>query len=210
MKNILCYGDSNTWGYDSVNDSRFSWDERYPGILSRKLGPEYHVAENGLCGRTTQYESNKEPFVNGRKGALFCAEVHRPLDFAVIMLGTNDCKAMYHAEVYEIRDGIRNIGRCFAGKGAQVILIAPPVMRNIEESPFFAEFGAGAEEKSDLLKYEYETLSEEEGWLYLDAGEIVTPGRYDRIHVDKEGHRKLAEAIWEMIENREGTKWTKE
>lgn len=201
MKNILCYGDSNTWGYDSENDSRFSWRERYPGILSENLGADYHVEENGLCGRTTQYESNIEPFVNGQKGAMFCAEVHHPLDYAVIMLGTNDCKDMYHAEVYEIRDGIRNIGRCFAGKGAQIILTAPPALKNIKESPFFVEFGAGSEEKSMLLKYEYESLAKEEGWIYLDAGKVAAPGKYDRIHLDKEGHRKLAEAIENIIKN---------
>ena len=204
MKNVLCFGDSNTWGYDAVKDGRFSWEERYPGILSRRLGTGYHVAENGLCGRTTQYESSIEPFVNGEKGAMFCAEVHAPLDYAAIMLGTNDCKDMYHAEAWEIRDGIRNVGRCFAGKGARVILMAPPPMRGLKESPFYAEFGAGDEEKSELLKYEYEKLAKEQGWLYLDAGGIVTPGQYDHIHLDKEGHRRLAEAVSIMIKDREG------
>lgn len=203
MKNVLCYGDSNTWGYDAVNDGRFSWRERYPGILSERLGAEYHVSENGLCGRTTRYESSTEPFVNGWKGAMFCAEVHHPLDYVVLMLGTNDCKDMYHAEICEIRDGIRNIGRCFAGRGARLILIAPPAMKHLKESPFFGEFGRGAEVKSGLLKYEYETLSKEEGWLYLDAGEVTEPGQFDRIHLNKDGHRRLAEAVSEIIK-REG------
>lgn len=205
MKNILCYGDSNTWGYDAVKDSRFTWTERYPGILSRSLGNGYHVAENGLCGRTTQYESGTEPFVNGKKGAMFCAEVHSPLDYVVIMLGTNDCKDMYQAEVCDIRDGIRNVGRCFAARRAQILLLVPPAMNHLKKSPFFDEFGQRAEEKSKQLKYEYETLAKEEGWIYLDAGEIVTPGQYDRIHLDKEGHKKLAEAVRKIIQDREGT-----
>ena len=36
---ILCYGDSNTWGYIPGTDhQRFSKDERWPGALQRMLG----------------------------------------------------------------------------------------------------------------------------------------------------------------------------
>ena len=92
MKTILCYGDSNTWGYDPERDGRLAWDQRWPGILQDKLGPGYRVIENGLCGRTTCHESKREPFVNGYPEARVCAEVNAPLSIAVVMLGTNDCK----------------------------------------------------------------------------------------------------------------------
>lgn len=199
MKTILCYGDSNTWGYDAEADGRIPWNERYPGILSRKMGASYHVAENGLCGRTTHYESDVELFVNGLKGAQFCAEVHAPLDYVVLMLGTNDCKDMYRAQIGEIQEGIRQIGHCFTRKGAQILLAAPPVMRYLKKSPFFEEFGEGAERKSRLLKAAYQELAREEKWLFLDVDEIVRPGDYDKIHLDREGHRILAEAVYKIL-----------
>ena len=136
MKNILCFGDSNTWGYHAKEDNRFDWHTRYPGVLSRLLGEEYHVIEDGLCGRTTQYESDIELYVNGKKAAELAAEVHAPLDYAVLMLGTNDCKDMYNASLEDIRKGIEGIAACFEQKGAKILLIAPVPMRGLEKSPF--------------------------------------------------------------------------
>ena len=53
MKNILCYGDSNTWGYDAETALRFPPEVRWTGRLQALLGPEYRVLESGLNGRTT-------------------------------------------------------------------------------------------------------------------------------------------------------------
>ena len=70
IKTVLCYGDSNTWGYMPETDGRFPWEVRWPGILQRRLGESYRVIENGICGRTTQFDSFREKFVNGYTGAV--------------------------------------------------------------------------------------------------------------------------------------------
>ena len=199
MKTVLCYGDSNTWGYHAKEDNRFEWHTRYPGVLSRLLGEEYHVIEDGLCGRTTQYESDIELYVNGKKAAELAAEVHAPLDYAVLMLGTNDCKDMYNASLEDIRKGIEGIAACFEQKGAKILLIAPVPMRGLEKSPFYHEFGIRAEEKSLLLAGIYAQLAHEKDWLYLDADEIIVTGEFDHIHLEAEAHGKLAEAVFRMI-----------
>ncbi len=48
MFEVLCYGDSNTWGADPTTGGRFSNDDRWPGVLQKALGDEYHVIEEGL------------------------------------------------------------------------------------------------------------------------------------------------------------------
>jgi len=199
MKTVLCYGDSNTWGYHAKEDNRFDWHTRYPGVLSRLLGEEYHVIEDGLCGRTTQYESDIEPYVNGKLAAELAAEIHAPLDYAVIMLGTNDCKDMYGAGIEDIRRGIEEIGLCFEQKGAKILIIAPVPMRGLEKSPFYHEFGVYAEEKSLLLSEAYAQLAHEKNWLYLDADKIVVPGEFDHIHLEAKAHSQLAEAVFQVI-----------
>ncbi|MBE5917190.1 MAG: arylesterase, partial [Pseudobutyrivibrio ruminis] len=46
MKNILCFGDSNTYGLRPDNGDRYSSDVRWTGILSKKLGySNYRVVE---------------------------------------------------------------------------------------------------------------------------------------------------------------------
>ncbi len=53
IKTVLCYGDSNTWGFDPETGERFAPDVRWPGLLRRSLGEGYWVIEEGLGGRTT-------------------------------------------------------------------------------------------------------------------------------------------------------------
>ena len=55
-KHIICYGDSNTHGYDGDSGQRFSEQIRWTKILQEKLGQDYLVIEEGLNGRTTVFE----------------------------------------------------------------------------------------------------------------------------------------------------------
>ena len=53
MTTILCYGDSNTYGYNPVNGLRYPKDVRWTGVLQKLLGEQYAVIEEGCNGRTT-------------------------------------------------------------------------------------------------------------------------------------------------------------
>lgn len=65
MKQILCFGDSNTWGYDGESRERLPWGVRWTSLLQEKLNKEeYRVIEEGLCGRTTVFE---DPLRDGKK-----------------------------------------------------------------------------------------------------------------------------------------------
>ena len=52
MKNVLCFGDSNTYGYDpaGMRDGtavRYAQDVRWCGVAQRDLGEGWHVIEEG-------------------------------------------------------------------------------------------------------------------------------------------------------------------
>lgn len=47
MKNILCFGDSNTYGLKPDGTGRYDFTVRYPGKLQEFLGKEFHVIEEG-------------------------------------------------------------------------------------------------------------------------------------------------------------------
>ena len=52
MKNVLFYGDSNTWGYQGDDPMhRLDADKRYTGVVAAQF-PDVHFIEEGLCGRT--------------------------------------------------------------------------------------------------------------------------------------------------------------
>jgi lysophospholipase L1-like esterase len=140
MPTIVCYGDSNTYGYDAATAGRFPPDVRWPGVLRRELGAEFEVIEEGLNGRTTIWD---DPFVDGRNGRNYlgpCLQSHAPIDVVVIMLGTNDLKAFFRVSAAEIASGagalvgIVQTSRAGPGGGEPlVLLIAPP--------PFVADRG---------------------------------------------------------------------
>ena len=54
MKQILCFGDSNTYGLIPKEGGRYPWGIRWISILNEKLGlGNYRVIEEGLCGRAS-------------------------------------------------------------------------------------------------------------------------------------------------------------
>ena len=109
MKQILCFGDSNTWGYDGESRERLPWGVRWTSLLQEKLNKEeYRVIEEGLCGRTTVFE---DPLRDGRKGTALLPtllETHAQADVITLMLGTNDCKTVFGASADVIGKGIKD------------------------------------------------------------------------------------------------------
>ena len=43
MKKILCYGDSNTFGYNPVDGSRFDDKTRWTALLQENLGSDFEI-----------------------------------------------------------------------------------------------------------------------------------------------------------------------
>ncbi len=152
MKTVLCYGDSNTWGYDPATQTRYPRDVRWPGVLRKELGDDYLVIEEGLNGRTTVWDDPIELDKNGATYLRPCIQTHKPLDLVIIMLGTNDLKTRFSLPAYDIASGagvlVDIVMKSDAGidsSAPDVLLIAPP---QAVELTSFAEMFENAVEKS--------------------------------------------------------------
>ncbi len=203
MRTVLCYGDSNTWGYDPVTRGRYPPQVRWTGVLATRLGAEYRVVEEGLNGRTTRWDDPIEP---GRNGLLFlrpCIESHQPLDLIIVMLGTNDLKRRFGLSASDIAQSagaLASMAWRFAhapdGSHAEVLLVAPPVVSSLTE---FDQMFDEAREKSRQFSHYYRLAA---GWQHLpffDAGSVVVSSEKDGIHFDAEEHRKLGEALADEV-----------
>ena len=107
--NVLCFGDSNTYGYIPDGSGRFDESVRWTGLLQKRLGQDFHVIEEGLCGRTTVFQ---DALREGRRGVDLIGtlvESHNPIDILVVMLGTNDCKTRYGASAGTIAKGMEQV-----------------------------------------------------------------------------------------------------
>jgi lysophospholipase L1-like esterase len=90
MKTILCFGDSNTWGFCPDGTGRFEWEARWPGILQRELWGYARVIEEGLNARTTVFDDPVEGVYvcrNGSRHLPLLLETHRPIDLVIISGG---------------------------------------------------------------------------------------------------------------------------
>lgn len=97
-KRIVCFGDSNTWGYIPITGERYDESIRWPARLQEKLGyQDYTVVEEGLTGRTTVFDDPFDPELNGLKTMPAVLRSAAPIDVLVFMLGTNDFPVQYSA-----------------------------------------------------------------------------------------------------------------
>ena len=205
MPNILCFGDSNTFGTNPCG-GRWSRDVRWPGALQQRLGPAYYIIEEGLGGRTTVMEDTLEPDKNGRRHLPVALRSHRPLDLVILMLGTNDMKHRFSLLPADLARGAAELGTLVesypygpAYPVPRVMLISPPhIGGGIEQSPYIG-FTAQAVETSKKLAPLYRAVCKARGWLYLDAAQYAVPSERDSLHMEAESHLALAEAVERVI-----------
>jgi lysophospholipase L1-like esterase len=203
VSTVLCYGDSNTWGYDPATRARFPLHMRWTGVLAARLGAEYRVIEEGLNGRTTRWD---DPIEVGRNGLTYlraCIESHQPLDLIIIMLGTNDLKRRFDLSASDIAQSAADLAETawrFAqapdGSHAEVLLVAPPAVCTLTE---FDQMFDGAREKSRQFSRYYRLAA---GWRHVpffDAGSVIVSSEKDGIHFDADEHRKLGEALADEV-----------
>ena len=101
-----------------------------------ELGNDYHLVEEGLSGRTTAHSDPVEgEHKNGLAVLPALLESHMPIDYFVMMLGSNDLKARFAVTAFEISIGIQRLVQAVQRSGAgpnfaapEILLISPPAI----------------------------------------------------------------------------------
>lgn len=203
MRRILCFGDSNTYGYIPDGSGRYDEDIRWTGIISRSLGEDYIVLEEGLCGRTTIFEDDVREGLKGLDSVESVIKKHNPVDLFIIMLGTNDCKSKYNATPDIIAGGVEKvINKALEASSSNVkVLVISPILlgEGVGGEDYDPEFCENSEKVCAKLAGKYKALAVENNFYFLDASEYATASPIDREHLDASGHSSLAEGILHRI-----------
>lgn len=206
MKTILFFGDSNTWGYHPATGRRYRGDSRFTGILSSML-PAYRVIEEGLKGRTNATDDSPVAYRNGLKALPMLLCTHDPIDILVIMLGTNDVKRRFQLSAAEIGEGLEAListtltPHLWGGaKVPQILIVCPPgVTMDLAGSAMEGYFDQSSVEKSRLLHPVFKNVAKQYHCHYLNSMEVTGPGTRDGVHLEKEGHKRLADALYQKL-----------
>lgn len=206
--NILCYGDSNTFG---TNPSGGRWGRctRWTGRLQQLLGEDYYVIEEGFSGRTTVFTDPLVPDRCGRDALPYALTCHRPLDLVILMLGTNDMKHLYSALPASIARGagelVKMIRRFDYGgfNAPQVLLVSPILLGEDIEHSIFVDYGPEAYGYSLKMAECYRKVAIQQGCHFFDAASVAGPSAIDQLHMDAENHEKLAQAFAKLIKDME-------
>lgn len=206
-RSVLCFGDSNTWGAVPVADwdsiARFAPHERWTGVLQQRLGPAWQVIAEGLPARTTVLDDPVDgPHFSGITYLRPCLLSHTPLDGIVLMLGTNDLKRRFNLVAEDVAVGIDRLLKeiknsdTLVGGMDNVLVICPPPLKI---RGVFSVMFEGGDAKSQTLAPYLQEIALSHGARFLDAGAIIVSSEIDGIHLDLGEHRKLGEAVAEVI-----------
>lgn len=211
MTTVLCFGDSNTWGFDPGSilapfPRRHPLNVRWTGLLAQSLGPNFRILEEGQNGRTTVHDDPLNIARNGRDYLPACLESHKPIDIVVLMLGTNDLKSLYNLPAGEIANGAGVLARMILSSTAgpdnsapRLLLICPPEVGDLSHLPDLdAKIPLGQSRSRQFPRY-YEALASALGCDYLNSQAIIKTSTVDGIHLEASEHAKLAQAIAEKI-----------
>ena len=185
-RTVLCYGDSNTYGYDprSFLGDRYAKDIRWTGILDGTS--DWSVTCCGQNGREIPTQPRQWEEVR---------ELLRQAgpDVFAVMLGSNDllCRPGFTAE----HVAARMEAFLTSLSHPRTLLISPPAMVPgswVTEDRLLTE--------SARLAGCYEALAKKLGCAFADAESWGISLTFDGVHFSEEGHRTFARCIAETLD----------
>ena len=179
---LLCFGDSNTYGYDpsSFLGDRYTSQYRWTDIVGRKQNWEViNLGENGR-----EIPRREEEWTRFNQMLL----KHKPIDLLMIMLGTNDLLQGNSEE--EVARRMKSFLGHIDLEKTKILLIGPP---RLQLGQWVATKNLIA--ASLKLNKAYEALSKRIGVGFADARSWDIPMTFDGVHFTEEGHKAFAERL---------------
>ena len=175
---ILCFGDSNTYGYDprGLFGDRYDAGDRWPDLLARQTG--WEVINLSANGR----EIPRGPY------ALQSLTEHAPVDIFLVILGTNDL--LQGASAREAATRMEAFLNHLLPYCKQILLVAPPPMKRgtwVPTDDLVTE--------SIRLAEDYKLLAQKLRIPFVDTRKWNIELTFDGVHFTEEGHHTFAENL---------------
>ena len=209
-RTVVCYGDSNTWGYTPGSGVRFDEKTRWTGRLQTLLGKEYRVAECGMNARTTSFDDPFRDYLNGRHGLVHCMVAAKPVDLLIISLGTNDLK---YGTVYRSAKGLDALldvavhaNTYMPGSSPvyrdepRILVISPIALHEELDRKFPGHEMNGKLDDSRKFAAVYREVCQKWRVYFLDAAQTASASEIDCVHMDAVSHAALTEEVYHAVQ----------
>lgn len=200
LKKILCFGDSNTYGYIPNNGARYDKNTRWTGVLSLLSHGKFEIIEDG-CNNRTAFAANPA-------GKIFTGYEILPelltddFDAVVLTIGINDTQFLYNLSSIEIVSGVEKLINIVKVKSpqAKILLVAPSILTDdVLNGNFACLFDRTSIEKSRQLPLLYQKIAEKQNIEFLDLNSVAKTSSLDGLHYAPEQHLKIAQVIFTIL-----------
>lgn len=172
---ILCFGDSNMYGFDPRGflGDRYGAGDRWVDLVAAGTG--WELINAGVNGRVIP----RNPY------ALRLLRESEPVDIFLVMLGTNDL--LQGASARETADRMEAFLTPLLSHCRQILLVCPPPMKRgawVPTDELVAE--------SVRLGEEYRRIAEKLGISFVDTRCWNAELAFDGVHLTEEGNHTFA------------------
>lgn len=200
MKNILCFGDSNTFGFNPENGSRYDKNTRWTGILQCLCKDNFHIIEAGCNNRTAFSDNPAGKMFTGYK--ILPELLNDNLAYVILSIGVNDLQFQYKVSIDDIKNGISNLVKVIKNtvKNAKIILVSQEITENVLKSPIFsALFDESSIEKSKHLAKIYKQIALKNNCDFIDLKTIARTSTTDGLHFEPQEQKEIANEIFKHL-----------
>lgn len=204
MIRIICYGDSNTFGFNPADGKRLDKSSRWSGILGELLGEGYKVSEEGCNNRNAFFKNPDGRMQCGREYLKQCFDKHPEFDIFILALGTNDMQRFYNITPDIVTEGLNYFLSSIntVSPNAKTILVSPLLLnKDILKSSFSMMFNEESIKRSIWVRELYKQFAKEKGLELFDMNKYATPSSIDGLHFEPEQHKIIAEEISSVIKS---------
>ena len=202
MKKVLCFGDSNTYGFVPEKCTRYDKNTRWTGVLQALCGSDFSIIEGG-CNNRTAFVDN--PAGVEQTGYKILPEYFTKdyFDIVVLAIGINDLQLFFRPTLEEFEQGIEKLIQITKNLSpkSKIILICPSKLNlaGINNGIFSYQFDKISVEKSGKLSPIYKSLAEKYKCHFIDLNNIVDVSPLDGLHFSAESPKTIAENLYKNL-----------
>lgn len=200
MKKVLCFGDSNTYGFIPESGRRYDKCTRWTGALAALGQNKFQIIEAGCNNRTGFVDNSAGEAQTGYK--ILPSLLNQPYDIVILAIGINDIQFLYNTSLDDVRSGIENLINIVHKHcpEACVVVASPSVLsEDVLKGYFSGMFDETSIEKSKHFSSIYKAVAQKSGAVFVDLNDFVKVSPIDGLHYSAESHKKIAAVMFDTL-----------